>query len=212
MGTIEKGFMGGFKGKLGTAVGATWKGLNVIRSRPPRKRTGEPSDSQLEAQAIFALLSNFLRPLADLFDRTYKKSAVGMSGVNKAFSENKRAFTGTFPDLTIDYPKVVLGRGSLQNLQAPAATSAVTGRLQFTWTDNSGKNKALSSDLVFVAAYSPDLDEWEFHQDAAPRNAGSFVLDVPAFAGKPVQTYMGVMSADKKKIADSQYTGVVNIL
>jgi hypothetical protein len=27
MGTIGKGFMGGFKGKLGSAVGATWKGL-----------------------------------------------------------------------------------------------------------------------------------------------------------------------------------------
>ena len=39
MGTIEKGFMGGFRGKLGTAVGSTWKGKSVIRSKPPAKRT-----------------------------------------------------------------------------------------------------------------------------------------------------------------------------
>jgi hypothetical protein len=40
MGTTEKGFMGGFRGKLGTAVGASWKGKDVIRSMPPRKRRG----------------------------------------------------------------------------------------------------------------------------------------------------------------------------
>lgn len=43
MGTIEQGFLGGFNGKLGTAVGSKWKGINVIRSRPPRKRRGRLS-------------------------------------------------------------------------------------------------------------------------------------------------------------------------
>ena len=37
MGTIEKGFMGGFKGLLGPAVGSKWKGKAVIKSRPPKK-------------------------------------------------------------------------------------------------------------------------------------------------------------------------------
>ena len=63
MGTIEKGFMGGFRGKLGTAVGSKWKGKDVIRSMPPRKRSGNPSEAQLEAQAKFALIIVFLRPL-----------------------------------------------------------------------------------------------------------------------------------------------------
>ena len=40
MGTFEQGFMGPFRGKLGTAVGSKWKGLYVLRSRPPRKRSG----------------------------------------------------------------------------------------------------------------------------------------------------------------------------
>jgi Family of unknown function (DUF6266) len=89
MGTIEQGFLGGFNGKLGTAVGSKWKGINVIRSRPPRKRRGQPSESQLEVQAKFTLMTNFLRPLADLLD-------------------HKRAVTGTAPNFTVDYPKVFL--------------------------------------------------------------------------------------------------------
>jgi hypothetical protein len=63
MGTIEQGFLGGFNGKLGTAVGSKWKGINVIRSRPPRKRRGKPSESQLEVQEKFTLMTNFLRHL-----------------------------------------------------------------------------------------------------------------------------------------------------
>ena len=63
MGTIEKGYMGGFRGKLGTAVGSKWKGKSVIKSRPPRKSTAPPSPLQVQQQAKFALIIVFLRPL-----------------------------------------------------------------------------------------------------------------------------------------------------
>jgi hypothetical protein len=213
MGTIEQGFLGGFNGKLGTAVGAKWKGINVIRSRPPRKRTGKPSDSQLEVQAKFTLMTNFLRPLADLLDDTFKKTAVGMTGVNKAFAENKRAVTGTAPNFTVDYPKVFLSTGSLPGIVSPVLTSPTAGKLQLAWTDNTGKKKnALSSDLLFVTAYSPDLDEWEFVEDAVARNAGTFTMDLTEFSGKTVQTYVGVFTADGKTVSDSQFTGAVAIL
>jgi len=213
MGTIDKGFLGGFQGRLGTAVGSTWKGKSVIRSRPPRKRKGDPSEAQMDVQTKFTLMTNFLRPLADLLDQSFKKTAVGMSGSNKAFSENKNAITGTSPDFTIDYPKVFLSKGSLPNVQAPSAASVTAGKLQFTWTDNTGKKrKALSSDIVFVAAYNQELNDWEFVEKAAARNTGVFEMDLPAFSGKPVQTYMGVFTADRKTVSDSLYTGVVNIL
>ena len=95
MGTIEKGFMGGFKGLLGPAVGSKWKGKAVIKSRPPKKRTGPTSDAQLQQQAKFALIVAFLKPLRPLLELTYKKAAASdMSGLNKAFSANKNAVTG----------------------------------------------------------------------------------------------------------------------
>jgi hypothetical protein len=213
MGTFEQGYMGGFRGKLGTAVGSTWKGLNVLRSRPPRKRTGPASESQLEVQAKFTLMVKFLLPLTDLLNRTFKKSAVNMSGANKAFAENKRAITGAYPDFTIDYPKVVLSTGNFVNAGGPAVKSAEAGKLIFTWTDNSNADKKmLISDLAFVAAYSEDLNSWIYEPKAATRNAGSFTLDVAEFSGKPVQTYIGFMSADGRKVATSLFTGTVNVL
>jgi hypothetical protein len=213
MGTFEKGYLGGFSGKVGTAVGSTWKGLNVLRSNPPSKRRGQPSELQLERQAKFSLMTNFLTPLTDLLNQTYSKSAAArMSGFNKAFSVNSEAITGVFPAFAVDYPKVLLSKGSLPNGSSPAAASAAAGKLTFNWIDNSGINSALSSDLAFVAAYNEELQHWTFIQKAAGRNAGTFTLDVIPFSGKLVQTYIGFMSADRKKVASSWYTGMVNIL
>ena len=213
MGTFEKGYLGGFSGKVGTAVGSSWKNLNVLRSRPPSKRRGQPSELQLERQAKFSLMTNFLQPLTDLLNQTYSKSAAArMSGFNKAFSVNNEAITGVYPAFAIDYPKVLLSKGSLPNVTTPAAASAAAGKLTFTWIDNSGINSALISDLAFVAAYDEDLRHWIFIQKAAARNAATYTLDVTPFSGKTVQTYIGFMSADRKKVASSWYTGQVNIL
>jgi hypothetical protein len=213
MGTFEKGYLGGFSGKVGTAVGSTWKSLNVLRSNPPKKRKGQPTDSQLVQQAKFSLITNFLQPLTDLLNQTYSKSAAArMSGFNKAFSVNNQAITGVFPAFAVDYPKILLSKGSLPNATSPTAASTVAGKLAFTWIDNSGTNSALISDLAFVAAYNEELGHWIFIQKAAARNAAGYTLDVTPFSGKPVQTYIGFMSADRKKVASSWYTGQVNIL
>jgi Family of unknown function (DUF6266) len=214
MGTIEKGYLGGFSGKVGTAVGSSWKNLNVLRSRPPRKRRGQPSDLQLERQAKFTVITNFLQPLTDLLNQTYKKSASGeMSGFNKGFSVNSQAITGVYPDFAVDYAKVQLSKGSLPDVTSPSATSPTAGKLVFTWTDNSKfDSKALISDMAFVAAYNPESGRWISIEKAASRNTGTYTLDVAPFSGKPVQTYLGFMSADRRKVAPSQYTGLVNVL
>jgi hypothetical protein len=213
MGTIEKGYLGGFKGILGTAVGSKWKGKSVVKSRPPRKRTKPSTELQLQQQAKFALIIAFLKPIRTLLNLTYKKSAAAdMSGHNMAFSKNKDAVTGVFPDFVIDYAKVLLSEGSLLNVDEPTAASTAAGKLVFTWTDNSDGENELISDMAFVGAYNEEKKRWILKQQVAARNAGTFTLDVPTFSGKPVQTYIGFMSADRKKISDSQYTGVVNIL
>ena len=213
MGTIEKGYLGGFKGILGTAVGSKWKDKSVIKSRPPRKRTTPSTALQLQQQAKFALLIAFLKPIRTLLNLTLKKPAGGdMSGHNMAFSINKDAITGLYPAFSVDYSKVLLSQGSLENVDAPSAASTAAGKLVFTWTDNSDGENTLISDTAFVAAYCEEKKRWVQKLQIATRNAATCSLDVPAFSGKPVQTYIGFMSADRRKISDSLYTGVVNIL
>ncbi len=214
MGTLNEGFLGGFSGTLGTAVGSKWKRKNVIRSRPPRKR-GKSSDSQIAQQAKFKAMNKFLRPITDLLNVTYRKSALGMmSGFNRAFSDNsiRGAVIGEYPAYAIDYSRILLSKGSLANAGAPSVVSKETGKLVFNWADNSGINQALSSDGAFVAAYLEELNHWAYQGNIAMRNAGTCTLEVASFKGKPVQTYIGFVSADRNRTSESLYTGLVNVL
>ena len=213
MGILQKGYLGGFNGLLGTAVGSRWKNKSVIRSRPPSERTTPSTQLQLQQQAKFTLMIAFLKPIRAMLNQMYKKAAGGnMSGNNMAFSVNKDAIAGVYPAYTIDYPNVFLSQGSLNNGGSPAAASTLAGKLVFTWTDNSDGEEELISDVAYVAAYSPDTKRWVKELQIATRNAGTCTLDVSGYSGKTMQTCIGFTSADYKKISDSLYTGAVNIL
>jgi hypothetical protein len=86
MGTITKGILGGFNGKVGTVVGSKWKNKLVMRSAPgPRK--GKPSKAQTEQQVKFSVMIKFLQPLTPLLELTYKKVAVGITSLNSTISD-----------------------------------------------------------------------------------------------------------------------------
>jgi Family of unknown function (DUF6266) len=212
MGTISKGILGAFRGKVGTVVGSTWKGISVMRSNPgPRK--GQPSQKQLDQHARFGLMIKFLQPVSSLLSQTFDKVAIGMTGINKAMSYNlPNAITGSYPAYTVNYAMVLLSRGDLPNAGSPVVASPASGKLTFSWTDNSGTGRAKADDQVFVAAYSEALNRWIYAQGIAARNAGTVTLDFSSFSGKAAQTYIGFVSADGKFVANSLYTGVVNVL
>ena len=156
----------------------------------------------------------FLQAIVDFLNFSYKKAAVQMSGFNKAISTNIQfAIAGVYPDFAVDFPKVQLSKGSLPHIALPTAASTVAGKVAFTWTDNSKVTQgALSSDMVYVAAYNEEQKHWIINDAAASRNAGTFILDVTGYSGKLVHTYMGLLSADGKKASASIYTGAVTVL
>jgi hypothetical protein len=212
MGTHKQGILGSFSGKIGTVIGSTWRGLWVMRGLTTKKR-GKSDPAQLAQQAKFGLMIKLLRPLSSLVKQTYDTSPAEMTGINKAFSDNIRnAIAGVYPAFTVDFSKLVLSKGILPNAGTPVAASTVAGKLAFTWTDNSGTGDALASDMAFVAVFNEALNRWIFSQNTAARNAGTFTLDVSAFSGKPVQTYIGFISADGNSVSDSLFTGQVNVL
>jgi hypothetical protein len=77
---------------------------------------------------------------------------------------------------------------------------------------NSVEGKAIILDLAFIAARNEEPNHWVFNTNSATRNADTFTLVVAAFSGKPMQTYIGFMSADRNRTANSTYIGVVNVL
>jgi Family of unknown function (DUF6266) len=211
MGKMRNGINGPFTGKVGPAVGTTWMGKPVLRSLPSR-RTKPFSPKELQQQAKFSMMSGFLQPVISLLNVTFKQAAVQMTGFNKGFSYNvKNAISGIHPELKIDFNMVLLGRGDLPNVESPAVASPSAGNLEFTWTDNSGKGKALATDKAFAAAYCEEMKKWIYRVDLAERSAGVCTLDVTRINGKALHTYLGFISANGKDVTDTVFTGLVNV-
>jgi Family of unknown function (DUF6266) len=212
MSKLQNGILGGFRGTIGPVVGTQWKGIDVIRSRPPGKRR-KSSEDQLKQMAKMSLMTKFVSPLSGFLNRTYNGVTVRMSCFNKALSYNMRnAVSGDYPAFTINYARVVLGIGDLLNVEMAKVSSDSKGKLTFIWTDNSNEGSAKAKDQFFAAVYCEGLVEWVTADNATQRNAGSYTLDVTAFSGKAVQTYIGFLSEDAKFVSTSLYTGSINIL
>jgi len=218
MGKLLKGINGPFSGKVGTAVGYMWNDVAVIRSRP-RKRRKPFSDKELNQQARFALMNQFLIPVKNLLNISFAHLAYRMSGFHKGFSYNvKAAILGIRPGLSIDYPRVLLSRGDMAKPESATVLALSPNTLQFNWIDQSGTGNARETDQLFIAVYSSEKKRWLYRLNVATRNAGSFtlelkkvLLDPSPFEGKPLQTYIGFLAADGKDASDSVYTGEVNM-
>jgi Family of unknown function (DUF6266) len=211
MAIYNNGILGEFRGKIGSVIGSSWNGIPIIRKIPVRKET-EYSDLQKQQWARFRLMTGFLRPLTDLFNQTFKNSAAGMTGYNKAFSENSHAITGEYPAISIDYPQIVLSKGRLPYGEPPTISSPEEGKLLLTWKTGDGIDKHLTNGIAFIAAYNEEFNRWIFGQYPISESQSSCMLDVRPFIGKSAQTYIGFISKSSKKVSQSRYMGAVNIL
>ena len=210
MATFTNGILGGFSGKVGNVVGGKWKGIDYMRSRSG-KRTNGSSPAQLAQQAKFKLAMQFLQPFTGLLNLTFRDYAVEMTGTNNAMRYLlNNAIDGSYPDLSINYQNVLVSRGDLPNGGTPAATAAAT-TVTFTWQDNSGTGKAQASDQAILVAYCADLKQVEWTLNTAQRGSETGALALAGFAGMEVQTWIGFLSADGRRIASSKYTGAFTL-
>lgn len=211
MGTINKGILGGFSGKVGNVVGGTWKGIDYMRSKTSR-RNFNPSQAQLEQQVKFGLAIRFVQTMSGLVETSFRNFAVRKTGINSALSYTlKNAITGTYPTYSIQYPDVLVSRGDLPNALGPAVTSGAGSILTWSWTNNSGVGIAKATDKALLAAYCPALNQCIYTTAGANRSAITDSLNLGAFSGQQVHTWIGFISEDGQNVASSMYTGMVTV-
>jgi hypothetical protein len=208
MGTFKKGILGGFSGTVGTVAGGNRKGIDDMRSRPVGNNSS--SSAQLVQRAKFSLAAKFLRSMKNLLTISFKDFANKMTGPNSALAYAlKNAITGEYPDFNLDYSLALVSRGSLPNAAAPGASSTQPGVINFNWSDNSGIGIAKATDKAILVAYSPDFNQCIYTTAGAKRSETAATLDVRAFSGKTVETWLAFITASGKDVAPSMYTGKV---
>jgi len=196
---------GGIKGKVGPVIMSKWLGKDIIKEAPPRNRINN-SPKQVVQKAKFGAAIEFVRHLSGLYSVTYKLKAQNMTARNSAVGQIvSDAITGDYPDFKIDFPKVLISRGTLEPVGA--TVTAAAGQITWTWTPNIGINGAGETDQSVVVVYCPERKQSLYKINAGTRIAGTATLDVTPFLGLTVVTYLAFTTIDQKKVSDSRFTG-----
>lgn len=213
MGTYNKGILGPFSGKVGTVIGANWRGKDVMRSLP-KKSSKAPTEMQLLQRMKFTTVSNFLTPLSTVISSYFGLSGLELTRRNQAMSYHmKYAVEYVDPDFEMLYDKVLISKGDLLGIQNPAVTAVVTDKLTYTWSDNSGQGQAKATDKLVVVVYAPTEDLYYISLNAATRSEATGTVQLPAeFNGLEVLSWITFASEDNKKYATSVYMGAILVV
>jgi hypothetical protein len=211
MGKYLKGILGSFSGLVGSVVGATWNGIDVMRSRP-KKSTKPPTAAQMKQRDTFALMTEFSGQVTDIIKIGFQAYHQGKTPYNAAFGLNiENAVTGVYPLIAIDYPEFVLSKGNL--LDAPLITMATTvdAQLDFSWLNNADVLDPLNTngtDKVTFVVYNPSKQLFVKRLGAAVRSALSYDMVVPSmWSSDNVHVWALFVNAAGKVVSDSVYVG-----
>lgn len=206
MSTIKQGILGGFSGKVGTVIGASWKGINYMRGIAPSV-SNPRTQAQLNQRAKFSATIKFLQPLTSFLRIGFKNEAVGMTAFNAAMSYTiHNAISGVYPSYEIDYAKALVSQGSLPEALNPTAVSTTASEVKFTWEDNSLDTNAMPDDKVLLVVYNPVKKRAVTVEGGNTRTSGSQVITLPdSFSGDEVQCYIAFQNANQSVLSNSQF-------
>lgn len=112
---------------------------------------------------------NFLRAIVPLLRVGFVNYASKQTAFNAAMSYNmKNAVKGSGLDLSIDYAKVLVSRGSLMPV-FNAKSTIDADKVTFSWDDNSRIGDARGTDAVMLLVYNKDKGEAVYLTSAATR-------------------------------------------
>ncbi|TDQ08638.1 DUF6266 family protein [Pedobacter metabolipauper] len=209
MARIRNGILGGVSGKLGPVECFIRNGEAFVKLCK-KKRTVPLSPKQLgvcQKLIIANEMINSMTPFVALgFDQAVKGLSRTANNAAKSY-QIRNSINGTYPDQTIDYPKVRLTEGDLPAAENPGV-AAVENGLKFSWDVDDRNRFDQQWTRAMLLVYVPALKSSYYTLSGARRNEGSDVMELPSsFKGYELQTYISFISDDKLGISNSVYAG-----
>ncbi|PZU85547.1 MAG: hypothetical protein DI529_09900 [Chryseobacterium sp.] len=213
MATISKGILGGFSGKVGTVVGANWRGKDIIRSRPKTSRR-EPSQNQILQQMKFSLAISFLQPLKGIQSRFFGTRSGVRSCVNLAVSYTIREAIQVVNDIPeLIYNKILVTKGDLVGFQNVNLTLQAGGILHLEWEDNSSQGNASASDRVSLVCYSRNLKIFKIYEDMVMRSDLMSDVTLPSYwIGETIEAWAYLHNGKETMASSSFYLGSLTVI
>lgn len=195
--------IGRAKNKAGGMVFTTWKGKNVIKTKP--LTVAQPqSDTREMQQSIIRQLVLLGRPILGMIRKAFKEVSTGSTEWASFIKYNApEAFdTSSPPTATLKYDAMTYAKGTLINPSNTANNySSRVGTV--TWTDNSAASGNSATDKVNVVVLTAAGEEYGF-PNLATRADETATFTVPGSTSiGAFTTYVYFTSASGSKAGDS---------
>jgi hypothetical protein len=211
MAKFNQGITGPFQGKVGTVIGATWKGIPYMRARP-KKRTFPPTAGELANRKKWALSQQWLQPVQGFVRigfKGYSPKSEGFIAAKSHLLKNAMVLEGE--NLAIDPARVKLSWGDLplpKNLQM----TRLEGKLvQFTWDPKFDDDISHEGDQIMMLAYNVEKDRVIDNLYGRIRAHGSDILDIDTSKTGTFYIYAAFIAHDRSRQSESVYLGAVEI-
>jgi hypothetical protein len=200
----SNGLFGEFSGKIGNLVSYQLRGKTVVRRIG--KSNKPPTLAQLAVRQRVAIVTKFLRSALPVINVGFEFEVAGTTKHqhNAAVSVNVKCATqGEYPNINLDYSKVVVSMGALAPAVAP--TAVLTGSLlTLTWAADADMDWGFKNDRALLLVYCPELDKAVYVLSGARRSTGHNEIELPVnFVGKELHCYVAFKSSDGKMVSDS---------
>lgn len=209
MAIASKGPQGHFTGKVGNLVFYMLNGQPVVRLIGKK---GTSSTLQLANYQAMAVTMKFLKRMGSFIKLGYGLQAKGTiyNAHNLATSYHKKhALKGKYPNITVDYSKVVLSQGTLPETEGITIIKLADG-LEISW-DPAHHDHLLHNDSVMVMICCPETGQDKEYLNIARRSEGKcFIPLSDEVLNQQLEPYISFISADGERVSDSLYLGNLN--
>jgi hypothetical protein len=199
---------GKISGRYGEALATKLKttGKNYLRvsSVPSNPRTPK----QVEHRGKFGYINRAMRSFYPVFKVTFGGNPGIRQGINIAF---KTAILGEYPDLTIDYSKLVFTDGLLYKTNDVTVQKSGDNAVKIDWNYSKmvGNNPL---DQVNIICFNKDADQSVLDVAVATRDTGTFTDELPEmWAGSTIFCWIYFSSPDGTINSVSQFIGQVEL-
>ena len=202
-----------FKNKVGNVVARKGRNADFYVSLYQPTVKNPNTLLQQQTRAKFKLLTAFTSVCQNFVNIGLKQAVRNGETWNAAFVRINfpEGITGTFPAFTLNYSKLILSRGPVDNPYSPAAQVQGTD-LSISWTDNSGIGNALETDKVMFIAYNTVKKQAVIVTDAADRSTRQASYSLPtAWVSDSIEVYLAVRRAEGADTSSSLYLGNFNL-
>lgn len=198
-------------GKIGNLIYYLLNGQQVVRN--VGVNTKPPTRKQKANHQAMAVTMDLLRPALRFINTGFQLEAAGTTRNphNLATSYNKKhALKGEYPNISVDYSKVMVSKGNLplaKNLKMDAENNGI----RISWDPQHQDKGDYADDLVMVLVLHPATKQANCLLNAGHRSAGSCFVELEGNKlTAQTEVYLCFRSSDGFNISDSIYLGNLN--